>query len=125
MTPSIFRDDIVEAIESRLMFYPEVSKGRMFGHPGFSIQNRFFCFAYEDGLALKLPRGDYESILKLDEAEPFKPDKSAAMGTWAVLTYPEANDYLDNWSWIEKAMAYIVTDEAAPPKKRKKSGKQR
>jgi len=123
MTPSVFRDDIIEAVEVRLIWLPEVSKGRIFGHPGFCIMNRFFCFAYEDGLALKLPLNDYENILKLDEAEPFRPDKSAAMGTWVVLTYPEANDYLDNWSWIDRAMAYIVTDEAAPPKKRRKSKK--
>jgi hypothetical protein len=41
------------------------------------------------------------------------------MGTWAVLTYPEAQDYLEHWEWVEKAMAYIVTDEAAPPQKSK------
>jgi hypothetical protein len=42
------------------------------------------------------------------------------MGTWAVLTYPEAEDYITNWQWLEKAMAFIVTDEGAPPKKRKR-----
>jgi hypothetical protein len=115
---SNYRDDIIEALEVRLLMYPEVVKGRIFGHPGFKIGNRLFCFAYEDGLALKLAREDYQAILESEEAEPFRPGGSSPMGTWAVLTYPDAQDYIEHWEWIEKAMAYIVTDEAAPPKKK-------
>ncbi len=115
---SEFRDDIVEALEDKFKEYLQVRKGKMFGHPGFQIQNRFFCFAYQDGLSIKLSPQDYAEILKLDEAEKFSPGKSA-MGTWVVLVYPEAQDYLEHWFWLERAMAYIVTDEAAPPKKRK------
>ena len=114
-----FREDILDIVGKQFEYYPEVRRGKMFGHPGFSIMGRFFCFAYEDGLALKLPREDYDRILELEEAEKFQPG-SSPMGTWVVLTYPEAEQYLDNWEWMDKAMAYIVTDEAAPPKKRRK-----
>lgn len=91
----------------------------MFGHPGFSINGRFFCFAFEDGLTIKLQPDDYEEAVQLEESEVFKP-RGTPMGTWVILTYPESEDYISNWKWIEKAMAYIVTDAAAPPKKRKK-----
>ena len=123
MSGSNYREDIIDAIETRLMQYPEVHKGRMFGHPGFSIQKRFFCFAYEDGLALKLCKTDYAEALQLEETEPFKPGGSSPMGTWIILTYPEAEEYLEHWEWLEKAMAYIVTAEAAPPKKKRKTNR--
>ncbi len=55
----------------------------------------------------------------LEEAEPFAPGGSK-MGTWVLLSFPEARDYLEQWHWLEKALAYIVTDEAAPPKKKRK-----
>lgn len=117
--PADFRDDIIDRLETRFREYHEVISGRIFGHVGFSINRRFFCFGYEDGLAIKLHPDDYAKILQLDETESFRPGGSA-MGTWAVLTYPDAEQYLDNWHWIDKAMAYIVTDEAAPPKKSRK-----
>lgn len=116
---SEYREDIVDILQAELKHNLQVKKGRIFGHPGFSIQGRFFCFAYQDGLAMKLSPGDYEQILKLEEAVKFSPGGSP-MGTWVALTYPEAEDYLQNWDWLEKSMAYIVTDEAAPPKKRKR-----
>ena len=116
---SEYRDDIIDKLEDQFRNFPEVRKGLIFGHPGFSIGGRFFCFAYGDGLSLKLQKMDYEAILKLDSAEPFRPGRSP-MGTWAVLTYPDAEDYLLNWQWIEKSMAYIVTDEAAPPKRKRR-----
>ena len=118
MPRSNYREDIVDVISARMEEFIEVKKGKIFGHPGFSINNRFFCFAYEDGLSLKLSLDDYNSILELEEADKFKPNNSP-MGTWAVLTYPEAEEYINNWEWIDKAMAYIVTDEAAPRKKKK------
>ena len=118
--PTGYRDDIIEVIGEKFEDYAEVKKGKMFGHPGFSIMGRFFCMAFEDGLAIKLSPEDYERILELEEAEKFTP-RGSPMGTWVVLTYAEAEDYLENWTWLEKAMAYIKTDEAAPPKKRNKS----
>jgi hypothetical protein len=39
------------------------------------------------------------------------------MGTWAVITYPETELFLANWHWVEKALAYVKTDEGAPQKK--------
>ena len=124
MAQSHYRDDIIEAIEPRLfMEHPEVEKKQIFGHPGFAINRRVFCFAYEDGLCLKLSKEDYQEILKLEGTERFAPGGTSSMGTWAVLTYPETEEYHEDWHWLEKAMDYIVTDEAAPPKKRKKKKK--
>ena len=117
---SDYREDIVDRMTDRFKDYPEVRRGAMFGHPGFSIIGRFFCFAYSDGLSVKLHPDDYARILELEEAEPFCPGKTP-MGTWIVLTYPDAEDYETNWGWIEKAMEYIVTDKAAPPKKKHKN----
>ena len=116
---SDFREDIIDKLDIQFRNHPEVARGFIFGHPGFTIIGRFFCFAYEDGLSIKLHPTDYTQILELDEAEPFCPGGSP-MGTWAVLTYPDAEDYLHNWQWIEKSMAFIVTDEAAPIKKKRK-----
>lgn len=117
---SEYREDIIDKIGSRFRDYPEVRRSVIFGHPGYSIIGRVFCFAYEDGLTLKLHPNDYSEALKLEETVQFCPG-SSPMGTWVVFTYPDGEDYLENWRWIEKAMVYIVTDEAAPPKKRKKT----
>ena len=114
-----YRDDIVDLVGQHLRSYAEVGKGMVFGHPGHHVGGRYFCIAYQDGVALKLSQTDYDAALRLEEAEPFSPGGSP-MGTWVVLTYPEAEQYLDHWEWIERALAYIKTDAAAPPKKRKK-----
>ena len=124
MAHAHYREDIIEAIEARIiMEHPEAEPKMIFGHPGFAVNKRVFCFAYDDGLCLKLPRQDYQEILKSEEAEPFAPGGEKPMGTWAVLTYPDAQEYHDNWDWLEKALAYIVTDAAAPPKKKRKNRK--
>ena len=101
----------------RLAERSDIHRGLIFGHPGFKVGSRVFCFAWEDGLCLKLPRADYEAALELEEAEPFAP-LGSKMGTWVVFSFPEASQYLEQWHWVEKALAYIVTDEAAPPKKK-------
>ncbi len=116
---SNFREDIIDKLDIQFKNHPQVARGLIFGHPGFTIIGRFFCFAYEDGLSIKLHPSDYTKILEQDEAVPFSPGGSP-MGTWAVLTYPDAEDYLINWQWVEKSMAFIVTDEAAPPKKKRR-----
>ncbi|UCH63648.1 MAG: hypothetical protein JSU77_04165 [Fidelibacterota bacterium] len=113
------RDDILEILEDQFADLPGVHRGMIFGHPGFKVGDRVFCFAWEDGLCLKLPKADYEAALELEEAEAFAPGGSK-MGTWVVLSFPEAPQYLEQWHWVDKALAYIVTDEAAPPKKRSK-----
>ncbi len=114
-----YRDDILEVVEERLAADARVQSGLIFGHPGFKRGNRVFCFVYADGLTLKLSPEDYRACLELDEAQPFSPG-GTPMGTWVVLSYPDAPEYLDNWDWVEKALAYIITDEAAPPKKKKR-----
>lgn len=118
-----YRDDILEVLEDRLADYQQVIRGTMFGHPGFKINNRVFCFVFADGMTVKLPREVYEESLKIEEVEPFNPRGVKPMGTWVVITYPDAPDYIENWHWLETAMAYIITDEAAPPKKRKKASR--
>jgi len=117
---SEYREDIIDKIDLRLREHPEVRKSVIFGHPGYSIIGRVFCFAYEDGLTVKLHRDDQAEALKLEEAARFCPG-GRPMGTWVVFTFPDGEDYLENWHWIKKAMSYIVTDEAAPPKKKRKS----
>lgn len=114
-----YRDDILEVLEDQFAELPGIHPGMIFGHPAFKVGDRVFCFAWEDGLCLKLPKADYEAALELEESEPFAPGGSR-MGTWVVLSFPEAPQYLEQWHWVEKALAYIVTDEAAPPKKRRK-----
>ncbi len=118
MTAS-YRDDILEVLVDQFADDARVQQGLMFGHPGFKRGNRVFCFVYDDGLTLKLSKTDYTACLELEDAVPFSP-RGTPMGTWVVLTYADAPEYLENWQWVEKALAYIVTDEAAPPKKKKK-----
>jgi len=112
-----YRDDILEYLENRLFQYPEIEPKKIFGHPGFSIINRIFCFVYEDGLSIKLPRETYTRLLEEDQnTAPFTPRKSP-MGTWVVLTLPDPQDYDGYWKLIEEAMDYIITPEANPKKR--------
>jgi hypothetical protein len=115
-----YRDDILHILEHEMKRYPDVMRGMIFGHPGWKWQNRVFAFPFEDGLCVKLPRADYEAALQLAEVTPFTPMGERPMGTWAVITYPESETYLQQWHWIEKALAYVKTDEGAPQKKSRK-----
>ncbi len=114
-----YRSDIQELLDDRFADDPRVMSGLMFGHPGYKRDGRVFCFVYDDGLTIKLSKADYAACLELEEARTFSP-RGTPMGTWVVLTYADAPEYLDHWDWVEKALAYIVTDAAAPPKKKKK-----
>lgn len=117
---SNYRDDLLEYFENRLFTFPDVEPKMIFGHPGFSIMNRIFCFLYEDGLSIKLPGDIQKKILRSDpNARPFSPG-GTPMGTWVVLTQPDPGEYHGYWELIELSMDYITTPEAAPPKKRKK-----
>ena len=117
---SNYRDDLVEFLSHELKRYPDVVRGMIFGHPGWKWQNRVFVFPFEDGLCLKLPKDDYNLALATPEGEPFCPMGERPMGTWAVITYPDSETYLQNWHWIEKALAYVKTDAGAPQKKGKR-----
>jgi hypothetical protein len=117
---SNYRDDLVELLHHEMKRYPDVARGMIFGHPGWKWQNRVFAFPFEDGVCLKLPKTDYDAALALPEAEPFCPMGERPMGTWDVITYPEAETYLAKWEWIDKALAYVKTDEGAPKQRGKR-----
>lgn len=117
--PADFRDDIVEFLENHLVHFPEVAAKKIFGHPGFSLGNRVFAFAYDDGLCLKLPRPLYETALTQEEIRPFMPgNDTKPMGTWVVISRPDAADYDADWELIETAMAYVMTEQGAPPQRK-------
>ena len=119
--PADFREDIVEFLDERLAHYPEVSAKKIFGHPGYSLENRVFTFAYGDGLCIKLPRDLYEQVLTRDDTTPFMPgNDTRSMGTWVVISRPEAVEYDEDWELIEIAMAYVMTEQGAPPRRKKK-----
>lgn len=117
--PREYREDIIEVLDERFTDYPLVAKGLIFGHPAYKINSNVFAFAVGDGLSMKLQKADYEKCLALDNTEVFAP-RGTPMGTWAIITYADAPEYLDNWYWIEKAMAFVQTPEGAPPKKKRK-----
>ena len=114
---SNYREDIVDILGKELKYHPGVNEGKMFGHPGFKVLGKFFAIAYEDGLALKLSPDDYSKILQLEEAAAFAP-RGGKMSTWAVLTYPDAEQYLQNLPWIEKAIEYTALEAQKQEKSR-------
>ncbi|MCF7801152.1 MAG: hypothetical protein K9N34_03960 [Candidatus Marinimicrobia bacterium] len=114
-----YRLDLVEYLDERLAHFPEVESRKIFGHPGYSLQNRVFVFVYADGLCVKLPRGLYEQILERNDVQAFMPGKDTRpMGTWAVISRPDAQEYDADWELIETAMAYVMTEQGAPPKRK-------
>ena len=119
--PADFRADIVEYLEERFGCFPDVAPKKIFGHPGYCLGRRVFAFAYEDGLCLKLPRPLYEQILKREDTTPFRPGHDIKpMGSWVVISRPEARDYDGDWELVETAMAYVLTTRGAPPKRKRK-----
>lgn len=122
--PADYREDIVEYLEERMVHFPEVAAKKIFGHPGFSLENRVFAFAYEDGLCLKLPQPLYTEVLTQEDIHPFMPgNDSRPMGTWVVISRPDTADYDDDWELIETAMAYVMTEQGAPPPRKPKKKK--
>ncbi len=114
-----YRDDILEVLDDRFVDYPMVVRSLIFGHPAYKIEHKVFAFVSGDGLCVKLPKADYDKCLELDYTETFAPG-GTPMGTWVIITYADAPEYLDNWHWISKAMDFIQTPEGAPPKKKRK-----
>ncbi|MCF7796413.1 MAG: hypothetical protein K9N11_01170 [Lentisphaeria bacterium] len=116
-----YRFDLVDYLDERFAHYPEVENRKIFGHPGYSLQGRVFVFAYDDGLCMKLPRDLYEKTLTRDDTKAFMPgNDTRPMGTWVVISRPDAQEYDADWELIETAMAYVMTAQGAPPKRKKK-----
>lgn len=122
--PADYRDDLLEFCERMFAGDITVISGKMMGHPGYKIEmnNKFFVFAFEDGLALKLPPELYEEALASNAFTPFQPGNDGKpMSTWVVWTEPEPDDYRADWNrWLGAAQQYTA---AEPPnkKRRKKS----
>jgi len=116
------RADLLELCEKKFMHEPFINPGRMMGHPGFktSINNKFFLFLYDDGLALKLPPDLYKVVLDREDVIPFQPSRDKKpMSTWVVWILAEPNDYEKDWlMFINSAIDYTAS-EAPNPKKKK------
>ena len=83
-----------DVLDSALLPLPEVKPGKMFGCPAYYIHGKMFACLFTDGIILKLPESQVNTLIEEGTAVPFEPKGRGKMREWVKLEVAEANDYL-------------------------------
>jgi len=77
-----------------------VRQKNVFGGRGFLAGKSTFVIVWEDGLLVKTPPDEYQSLLKQPGIEPFAPGDEAPMGTWVVVPADAIADDPELAEWV-------------------------
>ena len=80
----------LDALSELLGETPEVTQKVMFGVPAFFVTSRVFCCVWGEGVGLRLPTVQAQSLIGVDALAPFRPFGRAPMSGWIQrdLTLP-------------------------------------
>ena len=69
---------------------PGIAQRTMFGVPAFFVDGRLFCCVWGDGVGLRLPMAQAQTVVGADGLGPFRPFGRAPMRGWVQRDQPEA-----------------------------------
>jgi hypothetical protein len=77
-----WRDDVLEVVGEHLDEVPAITRRTMFGVPAFFLEGRLLCCVWGDGVGLRLPLEQAQTVVGADGLDPFKPFGRAPMSGW-------------------------------------------
>jgi len=77
-----WREDVLAVVGDLLAEVPDVTRRTMFGVPAFFLGGRLLCCVWGDGVGLRLPLEQAQSLVGADGLSPFKPFGRAPMSGW-------------------------------------------
>jgi TfoX/Sxy family transcriptional regulator of competence genes len=84
-----------------------IRQKNVFGGRGFLVGKSTFAIAWEDGLIVKCPRGEYETALAEPGVTPFAPDDEKPMSTWVVVASDAVADDPELAAWLRRGLRAV------------------
>jgi TfoX/Sxy family transcriptional regulator of competence genes len=81
-----------------------VRQKNVFGGRGFMAGRSAFVIAWDDGLIVKCPRGEYEAALGEAGVVPFAPGGERPMTTWVVVPAEAIADDPELEAWVARGL---------------------
>jgi TfoX/Sxy family transcriptional regulator of competence genes len=79
----------------------------VFGGRGFLVGKSTFAIAWDDGLIVKTPRGEYRAALAEPGVTPFAPDGEKPMSTWVVVASDAVADDPELIDWLRRGLRAV------------------
>ena len=84
-----------------------VRQKNVFGGRGFLVGKSTFAIAWDEGLIVKAPRSEYETLLAEPGVTPFAPDGEKSMSTWLVVAADAIADDPELAEWLRRALRAV------------------
>jgi TfoX/Sxy family transcriptional regulator of competence genes len=84
-----------------------IRQKNVFGGRGFLVGTHTFAIAWEDGLLVKCPVGEYEAALEEPGVTPFAPDGEKSMSTWVVVASDVVADDPELAEWLRRGLRAV------------------
>ena len=79
----------------------------VFGGRGFLIGKTTFVIVWNDGLLVKTPRDEYDTLRAQPGIEPFAPDGESPMSTWLIVPADVVADDPELVDWVRRGLRGI------------------
>jgi TfoX/Sxy family transcriptional regulator of competence genes len=84
-----------------------IRQKNVFGGRGFLVGRSTFAIAWEDGLIVKCPQGEYARALDEPGVTPFAPDGEKSMSTWVVVAADAVADDPELADWLRRGLRAV------------------
>jgi TfoX/Sxy family transcriptional regulator of competence genes len=84
-----------------------IRQKNVFGGRGFLVGKVTFAIAWEDGLIVKCPQGEYAKALDEPGVTPFAPDGEKPMSTWVVVASEAVADDPELADWLRRGLRAV------------------
>ncbi len=102
-----WRPEVLEAVSALLDNTPGVTQKTMFGVPAFFVDGRLFCCVWGDGVGLRFPMEQAQTVVGADALGPFRPFGRAPMAGWVQRDLPLPVTTDGDQSLIEAACEHV------------------
>ena len=84
-----------------------IRQKNVFGGRGFLVGKSTFAIAWDDGLLVKAPPAEYQSLLAESGVTPFAPDGEKPMSTWLVVAADAVADDPELAEWLRRGLRAV------------------
>jgi TfoX/Sxy family transcriptional regulator of competence genes len=99
---------LVARVEDALRAAGERARQKnVFGGRGFLVGKSTFVIVWGDGLLVKAPAAEYQTLLRTPGVTPFAPDGERPMSTWLVVAADVVADDPELTEWVRRGLRAI------------------
>ena len=99
-------------LDRLLLDHPEVSAGRVFGLPCYTVNGVVFATLSGEGVGIKLPEARVRELLEKPGFVPFRPFGRNRGKEFVQINHENPEDYQQNKALFEEAMRYAFSTSA-------------